>query len=311
MRSDGRHSRTNFSLNHKEQSVLTFGSLLPSLLVSACLGTVLENYPRAELLVESATLADAEKARALRIIDIRSRAMYQAGHVPGAVWLEQVTFAKAFDSEKNAEAWGKRIGALGIDLDTPVVVYDDKVTPNVARVWWILRYWGLKDVRLLNGGWQAYAKAGLPKETKQATYPTRGPVLWAQAGVLADKDLVLKSITSKEFQILDTRSLAEYCGDEARAKRNGAIPGAKHLEWSELIDPSTQRFKSPTELARLFKDHGIDPAQPAIAHCQSGGRASVMAFALELMGNKNVRNYYKSWAEWGNDKDTPIIKPRK
>jgi thiosulfate/3-mercaptopyruvate sulfurtransferase len=63
-------------------------------------------------------------------------------------------------------------------------------------------------------------------------------------------------------------------------------------------------------LAKLFKDAGIDLARPAVTHCQSGGRASVTVFALELMGAGDVRNYYRSWAEWGNDPDTPIVRPR-
>ena len=89
-----------------------------------------------------------------------------------------------------------------------------------------------------------------------------------------------------------------------------AIPGAVHLEWRELIDPSTHRFKSPDELGKLFKEKNIDLQKPIVTHCQSGGRAAVMAFALELMGAKDVSNYYKSWAEWGNADNTPIVKPK-
>src|SRR5438034_11780204 len=104
-------------------------------------------------------------------------------------------------------------------------------------------------------------------------------------------------------QIIDARSRGEYCGDEMFAKRGGAIPGALHLEWLQLLDKS-QRFKTPEELAGLFKTHGVVLDRPTITYCQSGGRAAVMAFALEWMGAKRVRNYYKSWAEWGNADDT-------
>ena len=95
-----------------------------------------------------------------------------------------------------------------------------------------------------------------------------------------------------------------------RAKRGGAIPGARHLEWSDAIDAKTHRFKSAYELSKLLQDAGIDPSKPCTTYCQSGGRAAVMAFTLELMGGKDVRNYYKSWAEWGNAADTPIEKPK-
>jgi len=94
------------------------------------------------------------------------------------------------------------------------------------------------------------------------------------------------------------------------AKRNGAIPGAIHKEWTEVIDKKTQRFKSPEELSKLFEEAGIDLNKSSVTYCQSGGRAAVMAFALELMGGKSVRDYYRSWSEWGNAEDTPIERPR-
>ncbi len=106
------------------------------------------------------------------------------------------------------------------------------------------------------------------------------------------------------------RSESEYCGEANTAKRNGAIPGAVHKEWTEVIDKKTQRFKSPEALAKLFKEAGVDLDRSSVTYCQSGGRAAVMAFTLELMGVKSVRNYYRSWSEWGNEEDTPVEKPR-
>jgi thiosulfate/3-mercaptopyruvate sulfurtransferase len=87
------------------------------------------------------------------------------------------------------------------------------------------------------------------------------------------------------------------------------MPGAKHLEWSDLIDRKTQRFKPAGVLRQLFADAGIDLKQPTVTHCQSGGRSSVMAFGMELMGADNVSNYYAGWSEWGNASDTPVAKP--
>jgi len=115
------------------------------------------------------------------------------------------------------------------------------------------------------------------------------------------------------LQIIDARSEGEFCGTEkSNNKRAGAIPGAKHLEWIDLLDKNSQRFKSAGEINKLLADAGIDLNEKTTAHCQSGGRASVMAFGLELMGAKDVSNYYRSWSEWGNTSDTPIVpgKPR-
>jgi thiosulfate/3-mercaptopyruvate sulfurtransferase len=189
-----------------------------------------------------------------------------------------------------------------------LVVYDDNQNKDAARIWWILRYWGVEDVRLLNGGWKGWFAArpgfgsGTPVPPTAKTF-TATPI----ADRLATKEELLKSLGSKSVQIVDARSEAEHCGTEKlKNKRAGAIPGAKHLEWIELIDDTNGRFKSAEELEKLFAVAGIALDQPTAAHCQSGGRSAVMAFALELMGAPQVSNYYRSWSEWGNADDTPV-----
>ena len=122
------------------------------------------------------------------------------------------------------------------------------------------------------------------------------------------KGQLLDALKTKP-QIVDARSKDEFCGTAETAKRNGAIPGAVHLEWTDALDPKTKRFKTPAELRALLSERHIDVSQPVVTYCQSGGRSAAMAFTLELMGGQQVGNYYKSWAEWGNDADTPVVKP--
>ena len=264
------------------------------------------SYPRPELLAEP---ADLKTAKGAVLLDVRPRSQYLDGHVPGAVWVDVAGWSKAFGEGKDTQGWSKRIGALGIDMDTPVVVYDDSQSREAARVWWIMRYWGLKGARLLNGGWKGYMASGGSLEKEEASPKAKTVLLKPQANRLVTKDQLLRAVKEKPFQILDARSSDEFCGAANTAKRNGAVPGATHLEWTQTLDRKTGRFRSAEELTRLFKEAGIDPAKPATSYCQSGGRAAVLAFALELMGNKDVRNYYRSWAEWGNADDTPIVKP--
>jgi thiosulfate/3-mercaptopyruvate sulfurtransferase len=264
-------------------------------------------YPRPDLLLEPAELAKPEVAKQFIVLDVRPKARYQAGHVPGALSVDPATWARAFQDGRDGVDWGKRLGGLGIATVTKVAVYDDSFAKDAARVWWILRYWGVADVRLLNGGLPAWKAAGLPLSTEDAPAPAQVSVpLQPAANRLARQADVLEMVRQKAGQLVDARSEGEFCGTAETAKRNGAIPGAKHLEWSDLLDPKSQRFKPAPEIQQLFQDAGIDPAKPATTYCQSGGRASVMAFALELMGAKDVRNYYASWAEWGNREDTPI-----
>jgi thiosulfate/3-mercaptopyruvate sulfurtransferase len=268
-------------------------------------------YAKPELLMEAAEVAKPQPAGARRILDAREKSKYTESHIPDAVWVDHTTWMRSFTNGDAKDAWAKRIGGLGIDLDTPVVIYDDSGFKDAGRIWWILRYWGVRDVRLLNGGWKAWRDSKGPTSTETPKVTAIDVKLAPTSERLAAKTDVLGAIKNGKSQIIDARSTEEFCGTEQTAKRNGAIPGAKHLEWSDAVDQKTKRFKSAEELRKLFKEAGIDPSQPSITYCQSGGRAAVMAFTLELMGGKNVRNYYKSWAEWGNDETTPIEKGKK
>ena len=196
-----------------------------------------------------------------------------------------------------------------------MVLYDAARNRDAARAWWILRYWGVPRVQILNGGWDQWTAGNFPIEQTTPPAPTASNfTAQPQPKRLATKKSLLEALGSDALQLVDARSEAEYCGDDPHGnKRAGAIPGARHLEWSDLVDPQTHRFKPAAEMRRLFAASGIDLDRPTATYCQSGGRASVLAFALELMGAEQVQNYYRSWAEWGNADDTPIErgKPKK
>jgi thiosulfate/3-mercaptopyruvate sulfurtransferase len=267
------------------------------------------SYPRADLLIDPMELLKPEIAKQFRILDARPKDQYEAGHIPNAVWVDHDDWSKTFAKDQDSTRWQKLVGQLGITADTRVVLYDDHSTNRAARLWWILRYWGIRDVKLLNGGWKGWTAAHGPTTLETPKIETVEAALSPHPERLATKAQLIKSLPKHELQIVDARSESEYCGEANTAKRNGAIPGALHKEWTEVIDKKTQRFKWPEELNKLFKEAGIDLNHSSVTYCQSGGRAAVMAFALELMGVKSVRNYYRSWSEWGNAEDTPVEKP--
>lgn len=287
-----------------------FATLTATVLLASAGGSRAGDYPRPDLLVEPSALAKPETLKGFVILDARTKAKYETGHVPDARWVDHAEWAKSFGDGQDAAGWSKRIGSLGLTADSRVVVYDDNQAKDAARVWWLLRYWGVKDVRLLNGGWVGWEKGKHPTEKAEATIKSSEFKAVAAPERMATKDQLLKSLSGDKLQIVDARSEGEFCGiDAMKNKRAGAIPGAKQLEWIDLIEKDSQRFKSPDELKKLFDAAGIKLDRPTATHCQSGGRASVMAYGLELMGAKDVRNYYKSWSEWGNADDTPVVKP--
>ena len=162
----------------KSISLLTLLSVLGPFSLSA--GGA-ETYPRPELLIEPAQLAHPQAAKSLVVLDARGQKDYDKGHVPGAVWIDADGWKKAFGDGRDTAGWGKRIGQAGIGQGATVVVYDEKKSVDAARMWWILRYWGVADVRLLNGGWKGYTAAKLPTSTKVAAspMPTALVALWS------------------------------------------------------------------------------------------------------------------------------------
>jgi thiosulfate/3-mercaptopyruvate sulfurtransferase len=264
------------------------------------------------MLLEPAELAKPAVVKGFLALDVRTQEEYDNGHVPGARRVDHDAWKAAWRDGKDTAAWSERIGALGIGPDSKVVVYDDKGMKDAARIWWILRYWGIEDVRLLNGGWKGWTAAGVP--ASKATPEPAAPVAFRatpRPKRLATMGQVLDLLRGDRLQIVDARSEDEFCGIEKRDnKKGGAIPGAKHLEWSDLIDQETGRFKKADELRKLFDLAGIDLNRPTASHCNGGGRAAVMAFGLELMGAEDVRSYYRGWGEWGNAEETPVMVPK-
>jgi thiosulfate/3-mercaptopyruvate sulfurtransferase len=266
-------------------------------------------YPRPELLIEASELAKPEVAKKFRILDTRPLNEFKQERIPSSMNVNVSVWSKRFAAGPDAKEWEKLLGEFAIDINVPVVVQGNDMR-ETARIWWILRYWGVKDARILNGGWSAWVAGKYPVERGEAAtksaVQTTSPKLIPAEQHLATKEQIKDSLKDKLFQIVDARSEGEYCGEVKTAKRAGAIPGAVNLEWKSVLDAKTQKIKSPVELEQVFKQAGIDLAKPAVAHCQSGGRSSVIVFAMELMGATEIRNYYRSWAEWGNADDTPV-----
>jgi thiosulfate/3-mercaptopyruvate sulfurtransferase len=252
-----------------------------------------KEYPRPELAEPAALVREGS---AIIVLDARERHKHDAGHVPGALWVDHAAWARAF--------------VEGITADSKVVVYDDNRSREAARIWWLLRYWGVEHVRVLNGGWIGWKAGGHAIEKTQNTPKTMVFIAKPLNGRLTTKGQILESLKEATLQIVDTRSEKEFCGEEKlKNRRGGAVPGSKHLEWSELLDEKSHRFKSPSEMRKLFEGADVSLDRPSATFCQTGGRASVMAFGMELMGARAVGNYYASWAEWGNAEDTPVVKP--
>lgn len=229
---------------------------------------------------------------AVRILDARDAESYAKGHVPGAVRVDTDAWrslALQEDGKRLTDktGWEKLIRELGINKTTGVVVYSDSVK-NSARIWWTLKYLGVQHVGILDGGWHAWTTSKGTVELKAASVSTGDFIVDFQKNRLA----VMSDLEAADnkWKIVDARTEGEH--------KEGKIREAVHIEWLELLTDDKHFFKSDKELKAIFTARQLFADQTVVSHCYSGGRAAVDAYALELAGFKNVKNYYCGWSQW-------------
>ncbi len=272
-------------------------------------------YARPELLIETEELAKIVQQPNVRLVDAVDPASYQRAHIPGAVNVFYLELAKLEERKKtghplsNAEA-EKIFGEAGIDNNTQVIVYDGGEGPSASGVWFVLDFFGHKNVKVLNGGFRKWLKESRAVTQDVPTVEKKRFLAKEHPAKVVMRASVEKSLRAKDAVIVDTRSFNEYIGKDVRpgASRGGHIPGAVHLEWTKFSD-KVNTFKAADQLEKALKQRGINKDTKVVTYCQTGiGRSTDMALAMRLIGYDNVAEYTGSWEEWSADPRLPIEK---
>jgi thiosulfate/3-mercaptopyruvate sulfurtransferase len=246
------------------------------------------------------------------VIDLRPPEDFAAGHIPGAVHLDLwgVSLIDTDPAPLKAFMWmiDHLFNLRGVDASMPVVVYDEQSGVRAARAFWFLEYFGHPRAQVLDGGFGAWVRAGLPVTREAAAPPKSSWTGTPQEHTIATWRDVRQRLGTPGVVILDTRSDGEYDGTTVRAKRGGAIPGAVHVEWTRNLGPDGA-YKPAAELRAMYEGVGVTPDKEVVTYCQGGYRAAHSYLALRLLGYPRVRNYTGSWKEWGDREDLPIETP--
>ncbi len=272
-------------------------------------------------LVSTQWLADHLKDPDLRILDAswylpdagrNPLAEYKRTHVPGARFFDIDEIADLRSDMPHmappVEKFISRMRAMGVGDGHQVVVYDGAGLMSAARVWWLFRLMGKRDVAVLDGGLPKWRAEG--RELSDMPPPLRDRHMTAtkQNHLVRDVTEVARAAKLDDHAIIDARAPGRFAGTspEPRAGlRGGHIPGSRNVYFKTLLnDDST--MKPVSALRQVFTDAGVDLRKPAITTCGSGVTAAIISLALERIGKMDHSLYDGSWSEWGMYADLPI-----
>jgi thiosulfate/3-mercaptopyruvate sulfurtransferase len=238
-------------------------------------------------------------------------AEFAAAHIPGARFLALASLFDAGSSVPYAiptpAQLAERLASLGVTTDAAIILYDDSAIRTAARAWFVLTALGRSKVAILDGGFGKWRAEGLPVESGTPDHAPAAAATFAPPARVRSKADMLANLESRAEQVLDARSADRVYGsgiDPVHGGPNGRIPGALNLPFTQVLN-ADGTYKSPEALRDAFVGAGIDLAQPVTATCGSGVTASVLLFALHLIGVETAALYDGSWSEWSADPATP------
>jgi thiosulfate/3-mercaptopyruvate sulfurtransferase len=279
-------------------------------------------YKNPDILVETEWLAEHLDSPDVRIVDASwympdqgrdAKAEFVEGHIPGAVFFDidevcdkTTTLPHMLPQPEQFSAEARK---LGLGDGTRIIVYDGAGLFSAARVWWMFRVFGHEDVAILDGGLPKWRREGRPLESGEPSPRPRHFTARVNNALIRDLRQMMANVATKAEQVADTRPEDRFYTKVPEPRpgvRGGHIPGSVNIPYTSLIDPETKTFLPAEGLQAILQKAGIDMSRPVTTTCGSGVTASILAFALDLLGHGYVSVYDGSWAEWGARTDTPV-----
>ena len=245
---------------------------------------------------------------------------YRKGHIKGAslIWWKRDINDPIARDIINKELFEELMAKNGIKPDTEVIMYGDFNNWFAAFSFWVFKYFGHENIKIMNGGRKKW-------ELENREYTTEEPQIDKTSYTAKEPDEQLreyldgvkKALDDNNIVMVDVRSPKEFTGEITappeypmeHAQRGGHIPGANNIPWATAVNDADGTFKSAEELKQIYESKGITSDKNVICYCRIGERSSHSWFVLKyLLGYPNVSNYDGSWTEWGNMIKNPIEK---
>ncbi|MFD1913224.1 3-mercaptopyruvate sulfurtransferase [Halodurantibacterium flavum] len=242
------------------------------------------------------------------------REEYEAAHIPGARFfdIDEISDLRSPlpHTVPPVEKFMSRMRAMGVGDGHQVVVYDGAGLFSAARVWWLFRLMGKRDIAVLDGGLPKWRAGGHPVEDLPPVIRDRHMTVSRQSQLIKDVTQVAAASKLGDHEIIDARSPARFRGEVPEPRpglRAGHIPGSRNVHYATLLNEDGT-MKPPAELRGVFEGAGVDLTKPAITSCGSGVTAAILSLALERIGHRDHSLYDGSWAEWGMYGDLKVEK---
>jgi thiosulfate/3-mercaptopyruvate sulfurtransferase len=246
---------------------------------------------------------------------------YVKEHIPGAIFLNQANLAEPNSTLPNTvpspEHFSKIISEHGISSSDNIVLYDVDGIGAAPRAWWLFKFFGHKNVFILNGGlckWKLEQKpieSGNHETQIKANFKISKPlVTMASYEDIRAINIASANKAHSAKQIVDARSAGRFSGKDLEPDKtipSGHMPGSTNLPWTLLVNKLDGTMLPNESIKEALSNHCIDINEPIIASCGSGVTACVILFALHLIGKEDISLYDGSWSEWARLNPNEII----